>query len=382
MRRTVLLGALAASLVAAPARAQETRADSLFTVEKYLDYETVLEPRISPDGSRIVYTRRWVDKLKDQWKTSLWIMDADGGRNRFLVDGGGAVWSPDGKRIAYLAEGQPKGTQVWVKYVDLEGASQVTRVDQSPGDLRWSPDGRSLGFSMVVPTKDSASWKIDLPAAPEGATWTKAPRVVRQIHYRADRRGMLEPGYTHLFVVSADGGTPRDVTPGAWSVGARFDALPGGVDWDWLPDGKALVVTGLKVENADTIYRDAYVYRIDLASGDVKNLTPARGTWTSPVVSPDGRWIAYTGAPYSRMSYRTADLYVMAADGSGARKLSDGFDRDPDGLAWAPDGNGVYFTADDHGTANVYFAPVGGGVRPVTDGQHMLQLGSLSRTGV
>ncbi|MBX6363401.1 MAG: S9 family peptidase [Gemmatimonadetes bacterium] len=382
MRRTVLLGALAAGLVAAPVRAQETRSDTLFTVEKYLDYETVADPQISPDGSRIVYTRRWVDKLKDRWQTSLWIMDADGGHNRFLADGGGAVWAPDGKRIAYIAEGEPKGPQVWVKYVDLEGATQITHVDEAPGNLRWSSDGRSIGFTMFVPAKESASWKIDLPAPPEGATWTKAPRVVRRIHYRADRRGMLDPGYTHLFVVSADGGTPRDVTPGEWSVGARFDGQPGGVTWDWMPDGKAIVVEGLKVENADTIYRDAYVYRIDLASGEVKNLTPARGTWTSPAVSPDGRWIAYTGAPYSRMSYRAVDLYVMAADGSGARKLSEGFDRDPAGLVWAPDGKGIYFTAADHGTSNVYFAPLGGGVRPVTTGQHMLQLASLSRAGV
>ncbi len=376
------LVALALGVAPRLAHAQAARADSLFTVAKYLDYETVSDPRISPDGSRIVYTRRWVDKVKDQWKSSLWIMDADGARNRFLVEGASATWSLDGKRIAYLAEGQPKGSQVWVKYVDLEGATQVTRVEQSPGDLRWSPDGRTLGFSGFVPAKDSAAWKIDLPAPPEGATWTKTPQVVRQLHYRADRRGMLEPGYTHLFLVDADGGTARDITPGDWSVGSRFDQLPGGVSWDWLPGGKAVVVEGLKLANADTIYRDAYLYRVDLESGQVTNLTPERGSWTGPVVSPDGRWIAYSGYPYSRMSYRAADLYVMGVDGQGARKLTAGLDRDPDNPIWATDGRGVYFTVGSEGTGNIYFAPLDGGARAVTMGQHALALSSLSHTGL
>lgn len=370
--------------VAAPhaLRAQQSRSDSVFTVAAYLDYQTVADPRISPDGSRIVYTKRWVDRQKDQWKSSLWIMDADGSRNRFLIDGSSAVWSPDGKRIAYLAEGQPKGTQVWVKYVDLEGATQITRVDESPGNLRWSPDGKTLGFSAFVPAKDSAAWKIDMPAPPEGATWTKTPQVVRRLHYRADRQGMLEPGYTHLFVVDADGGTPRDVTPGEWSVGSRFDQLPGGVAWDWLPGGKAIVVEGLKVAGADTIYRDAYLYRVDLATGDVRTLTPERGTWTNPAVSPDGRWIAYTGQPYSRMSYRAADLWVMGVDGQGARKLTAGLDRDPERPLWASDGRGLYFSLPSEGTGNIWFVPLGGGAHALTSGQHALVLSSLARTGV
>ncbi len=384
MSRSALAAVLLSAITAQFAVAQQARNDALFTVEKYLDYETVAGPQISPDGSQIVYTRRWVDKLNDQWKSSLWIMNADGSRNRFLVEGSAAVWSPDGKRIAYLAEGKPSGTQLWVKYIDTEGATQITRVneDQAPGNLRWSPDGSMIGFTMFVATPDSAAWKIDLPKAPEGAKWTKAPQVVRSIHYRADRRGFMRPGYTHLFVVTADGGTPREVTRGDWSVGARFDQLPGGVGWDWLPGGKAVVVDGLKVANADTIYRDSYLYRVDVATGEIRVLTPERGGWSSPVVSPDGRWIAYTGQPYSRMSYRADDLYIMSTDGSGNRKISGDFDRDPGNLLWSANSGGVYFTASDQGAAHVYFAPVGGTVRALTSGAEMTQLTSVSKGGV
>jgi dipeptidyl aminopeptidase/acylaminoacyl peptidase len=365
-------------LIPLAANAQQARNENGFSVEKYLDYETVLNPQISPDGSQIIYTRRWVDKINDQWKTSLWIMNADGSRNRFLIDGSSAVWSPDGRRVAYIAEGQPGGTQLWVKYIDAEGATQITRVDanQSPGNLRFSPDGTTIGFTMFVSTPDSVAWAIKMPKAPENAKWTKTPQVVRSIHYRADQRGMLQPGYVHLFTVPSDGGTPREVTRGDWSVGSRFDQLPGGVGWDWLPGGKSVVVDGLKISNPDTIYRDAYLYQVDVASGNARLLTPDRGTWTSPVVSPDGKWIAFTGVAYSRMSYRASDLYVMSTDGTGMRKISGDLDRDPTNVLWAPNSSGVYFTAQDKGAAHAYFAALNGGVRQLTNGAQLLQLTS------
>jgi len=379
LRRALLLCA-GVTLVPCTLAAQSA-IEGRLTVERYLDLESVSSPRISPDGSQIVYVRGSIDKVKDRRRSSLWIMDADGGRNRFLTDGSGAEWSPDGSRIAYVADAGDDGAEIFVRYLDAPEPTQVTRLEQSPGSLHWSPDGKWIGFAMTVPTPDSAAWPIDMPKAPKNAEWTKAPRVVRTLHYRADRRGYLDPAYTHLFVVPADGGTPRDVTPGDWSVGARFDGQPGGVSWDWMPDGRAIVVEGLRTANPDTIYRDAYLYRIDVATGNVQQLTPERGTWTSPIVSPDGRRIAFSGDPYSRMSYRASALYVMNADGSGMRTLSADLDRDPGNITWAPDGDGIYFTADDHGTSNLYYASLSGSVRKLTDGAHMLQLASVARDG-
>src|SRR5437016_11310065 len=91
---------LAASLawlaaVAVSAAAQETASDTLLTVDHYLDWEQVADPRISPDGSQIIYTRRWVNKVEDKWESALWIMSADGSHHRFLVKGSDARWSPD-----------------------------------------------------------------------------------------------------------------------------------------------------------------------------------------------------------------------------------------------------------------------------------------------
>ncbi|MFQ5600999.1 MAG: TolB family protein, partial [Candidatus Krumholzibacteriia bacterium] len=116
-------------ILAAPAYASVGERSDLLTVEHLLELEEVRNPQLSPDGSQIVYTRRWVDKLADRWESSLWIMNADGTKNRFLVDGSAARWSRDGTRIVYLAQGEPEGTQIFVRWMDDEGATtQVTRL--------------------------------------------------------------------------------------------------------------------------------------------------------------------------------------------------------------------------------------------------------------
>jgi dipeptidyl aminopeptidase/acylaminoacyl peptidase len=381
MRRYRLLFIITAACAWAPAaaRAQETAADTLLTVSHYLDWEQVSDPQLSPDGSQILYTRTWVNRLEDKWESALWIMRADGSRNRFLTKGASARWAPDGSRIAYFADGDPKGTQVFVRWMDAEGAtSQVTRVVETPSDLRWSPDGKWLSFAMLV--RRSTPWTISMPTAPTGANWTAAPRIVDRLHYRQDRRGYMEDGYLHLFIVAADGGTPRQLTSGEWNVGARFDGLSSGVGYDWTPDAKTIVVDGFKDPQADRNYRSSHLYVVDLASGAVRQLTSRPGVWNTPAISPDGRMVAFMGYDSANVSYRAEDVMVIGLDGSGMRKISGDLDRDPGTLRWAPDGSGVYFAAGDRGTSNVWLAAVSGGARQVTTGVHMLSLTSIDRS--
>ena len=134
--------------IQSPIEGQETVRLSL---DHYMDLETVSGPQISPDGSRVVYTRSWFDMVNDRRESSIWIMETDGSRNRHLLEGAGVRWSPDGTRILFTAPGEPGGAQIHVRWMDAEGAtSQVTRLDNGPGNVRWSPDGDWIAFTSRV----------------------------------------------------------------------------------------------------------------------------------------------------------------------------------------------------------------------------------------
>ena len=378
--RTRAAVALAFAVAVAQGEAQQPRTTvQALKVEDYLNYETVADPQISPDGTQIVYTRRWVNQIDDKMESALWMMNADGSRNRFVTKGSDAKWSQDGTRIAYITEGESKGAQVFVRWITENAATQITTVEHAPSNLKWSPDGRLIALTMLVPK--TTKWDIAMPKAPEGSKWTKPPAVVDRLHYRQDRVGYTEPGFTHLFVVPADGGTPRPLTSGDWNVGARFDGMVGTVGIDWTADSRTIVVDGLDVPDADLRYRDSDLFAIDVASGNRRKLIAGPGNWSTPSVSPDGKLVAFVGHELTKASYKTEELFVVGLDGTGMRKISGTLDRDAVNLHWAADGSGVYFTADDRGTSNVQFAPLSGSPRAITTGTHMLSLTSVSTKG-
>jgi dipeptidyl aminopeptidase/acylaminoacyl peptidase len=380
MRRQLSLALLLVVGAGTAGGAQEKRSDTLLTVDHYLDYEQVGDPQISPDGKQIVYARRYVNKIEDRWDSALWLMNADGSHNRMLGKGSSPVWSPDGARLAYVAEGEPRGAQLFVRYMDAEGAtSQITHTDQAPADIRWSPDGKWIGFSMFVPS--TRTWKIDMPEAPKGAHWTPAPKYETSLHFKQDRVGFMETGNRHLFLVSADGGTPRQLTKGNWSVGSRFDALDGAVGWDFTPDARTIVFDGLADSTADLNYRNSNIYAVDVSSGAMRRLTSQEGAWSGPVVSPDGRKIAYRGYTQVKDSYHTSELYVMNVDGAGAQKASGDLDRDVGSVTWAPDGSGIYFVSEDHGASNLYHTGLTSGPTKVTSGEQMLTSFAMAPRG-
>ena len=382
MRSPSLLRSLAVALLAAPALGAQAPAPRRLapdtahrlTLANYLDWEDVQDAKLSPDGRRIVYTRRWIDKANDRWENALWIMDADGGHNRFLVNGSGADWSPDGRRIAYLGRGDGGTTQLFVKYLDEEGATQITRVDQTPEAIAWAPDGKSIAFRMLVLVKDRVSMESRLAALrPKDAKWTEAPRVVEKLDYRADRQGFVDDGFKHLFVVNADGGTPRQLTAGDWD-----DGTP-----EWAPDSRTIVFSGKRMEDADWRIRESDIYAVDVASGAVKQLTTHKGPDGNPKFSPDGRSIAYTALDSSDATWQDAKLAFMNADGSSPRVLAPELDRTPTAIFWAADGKAIYFTAENEGSRNLYVASPGGGpARQVTTGTQVLTVTDIGRNGL
>lgn len=366
--RTAL--AVAFTVTLSPTASSQQPAARL-TLADYLDFEEIQSPTLSPDGKQIIFTRRWVDKMNDRWESSLWIINADGSRMRFLVNGSAAKWSPDGTRIAYLARAEPSGTQIFVRWMDAEGAvTQVSRVAHSPSDIQWSPDGKSIAFRMLVPMKER--WNVDLPSAPQGAKWVEAPYIVERLDYRQDRTGYTDQGFRQLFVVSADGGTPRQLTEGAYEAGTP----------NWTPDGRTLVFSSLRIPDPEWEWRESEVYAVDVETKQIRQLTTRKGPDANPVVSPNGRFIAYTGYDWTDDTWVDSRLYVMDADGKNSRVLTQDLDRSPQNLRWAADNSGIYFTVEDRGSRNLYFAPVAGSARALTKGNHVLSVTDIGTTGL
>jgi dipeptidyl aminopeptidase/acylaminoacyl peptidase len=340
------------------------------SIDLLLDWEYVQSPQISPDGSQIVYTRRWTDKVNDTYVDEVWIMNADGSHNRFFVKGSQPRWSPDGRRIAYVSQGQPQGAQLFVKWLDSPGETQVTHVDRSPGSPQWSPDGKRIAFTMVVPA--TQQFKVNMPQRPPGAKWVDAPRVVDRLDYRADGSGWRPEGYIHIFVVSDDGGTPRQLTQGDFNESGLA----------WMPDSETILFTSLRKPDAEYVFRESEIYAANVKTGDVRALTDRNGPDSNPKVSPDGKLIAYTGFDQTDDTYRINKLYLMNADGTNKRLLTGDFDRAVSEMEWARDESGIYFTAEDRGTDNLWFVSTRGGApKQITQGTHQLRLGSMSDNG-
>ena len=351
---------------------QRTIPSNRIALEQYLDWEEVQNPQLSPDGTQILFSRRWVDKMNDRWESSVWLMNADGTHQRSLVQGSDPHWSPDGKRIAYVAKGEPSGQQVFVRWMDAEGAvTQISHVTESPSGLEWAPDGKSIAFTMNVPVKDS--WRIAMPTPPKGAKWTEAPKVVTRLNFRSDRIGYTDESYRHLFVIPADGGTPRQITSGDWNhSGASFSA-----------DSKWIAFSSLREPDAEHLFRKSQIYAANLETGEIRQLTRRNGTNGSAEFSPDGKLIAFISADSTDHSaWAESKLWIMNADGSNAHLASGNIDRPISGIMWANDGSGVYFNAESEGSKNLYFATTAGQFHPVTSGKHVLTVSTVGKNGL
>jgi dipeptidyl aminopeptidase/acylaminoacyl peptidase len=292
--------------------------------------------------------------------------------NRFFLNGSNGLWAPDGTKVAFTRDGEPDGTQIFIKYLGVEGEpTQITKVGKSPGGMVWSPDSKSLAFTMHV--KSEAALKLTgIPKKPEGAKWTKAPRVIDRVDYSQDRVGFLERGFRQVFVVPAEGGTARQVTDGDWN--AR-----GGLEW--TQDGKQIIFSSYRKDDAEYARGQSNLYAVDVSTKDIKEMTTRDGSESSPAVSPDGTQIAFRGSLWTNNFYHDQKMFLMNLDGSGLKVITADLDQTTGNPTWAPDGSGVYFNVREYGSSNVYFASTNGKVKKATDGNHMLSAGDISSNG-
>jgi dipeptidyl aminopeptidase/acylaminoacyl peptidase len=380
MRFCVVLLA-AACWASAPISAQDK---GRLTAMDVFNIQSARDPQISPDGKKIVYVRSFADVMTDRRYTNLWIMNADGTDHRPLTTGNrhdsSPRWSPDGTRLAFIAEINEK-PQIFVRWMDTGQTARITNLENAPAAIAWSPDGKTLAFESLVP--EPGPHIADLPKAPEGAKWADPAKAYDRVVYRFNARGYLKPGTMQVFVVSAEGGTPRQVTRGRFSLGAFAESS----EPSWTPDGKYLIVSLNARPDWEYEPLDTELYEIAVTDGAMRALTRRVGPDNDPAVSPNGKWIAYTGFDDKYQGYQVRKLYVMNRDGSGGRTLSAQLDRDAQNPTWAGDSSGVYFQYDEQGDTKIAFLPLDGPMRKVAEhvgsGESAYSSGSfsVSRTG-
>lgn len=360
---TALLILLAASHLAA----QDT-----FTLDRYLDLERVADPAIAPDGNSVVFTRVRANRIADRWEVMLWQMDDDGKNSRQVAPGHHAAWSPTGKQLAYLAEVDGV-TQLRIRDLDGGGRDRVMTTDATgPRSFRWSPDGRQIAFTRLVPFVPPISLRSPIP--PEGGNWADDPSITTRFR--------SAEGFVQLFVLDTAGGAARQVTAGGFDVGARDTGVPNAIPFDWLADGASIVFDGTIDAAGEQRYQSSHLFVVNVASGELRRLTATDGFWHTPVVSPDGKQIAFTGFMLASESYRVQQLFVIRPDGGGLRALTERHDRDVVAPRWDPDNQTLWFASEERGTVNSWSVSTKDGrVRPGSNGVQRMELAAIAPKG-
>lgn len=373
-RFSLLAAALCLTLFACVAQAQPAR--RAMAPADILRIANVADPQISPDGERVVYTVTTVDGSANA--TTLWMVRIDSSSdlptsrqpqqrrdrnaptfpaNPLLPSGWHATnprWSPDGKRIAFLANADNR-YGIWVVSSDGSRPRFVATVQDtnffitySGEPFAWSPDSKSIAYisASAEPASDKAP----------GDRQTD-PLVIDRIQYKS-RTSFSDNLRTHVWIADLDNPEPRQLTTGltydhALSFSPRGDEIAFVSNHELDPDA---------VNNSD-------IFAVDLR-GQVRQITNTKGCEYEPTWSPDGKWIAYLA---TRRDVTTIDsvaedthVWVSSAGGDDRRDLTSSQDRRARNPRWRPDSRALYFSAGDRGQTLIFEVDVERGkVRPV-----------------
>ncbi|MFC1558315.1 prolyl oligopeptidase family serine peptidase [candidate division KSB1 bacterium] len=326
-------------------------------IEDIFNLEFVSDPQISPDGDKIIYVRQFSDIMTDKRHSNLWIIDFDGTEHRPLTSGKyndrSPRWSPDGNQIIYVSNREGK-SQIYKRWMDTGQTVVLSNLQNSPGGIEWSPDGKYILFTSLVPSKPRKI--ISLPKPPPDAKWAKPATVIDRLVYRWGNRGYLK-GYNHLFVIPSEGGTHKKISNGDFNYSGQAV---------WTPDSKYIIMSVNRRDDFELEDRDTEIYEFSVEDGSIRALTDRRGPDNSPVISPDGKYIAYTGYDDRYQGFQLTKLYLMNRDGSNPHIVINDINRSVSNIKWSGDKNGLYFMYSDKGNTKLAFTSLNGSIQQLT----------------
>ena len=365
--------AFAAALLALLPRPAAAQQRHPLTVRDFLAMARPADPAVSPDGRWVAYDVTTPDLAAGVRRTDLMLVPAAGGDARRIsadsLGGRSPRWSPDGAALAYVTTrgGTP---QVWI-YEPATGARrQLTSLSTGADGPVWAPAGGMIAFtSQVWPgcADDACNARRAAEEAQPGR-----PRVYDHLLYR-HWMSWDDGSRSHLFVVSAAGGAPRDLLAGKdWD--APVPPFGGSADYGWSPDGKTLAFT-TKFGRDQAWTTNSDVYTVSASGGEPVNVTAGMGGAESgPAFSPDGRYLAFLSQ--ATPAYESDRIRLMVKDlVSGAvREVPRAFDRWVGEYAWEPNAQGFVVIAEDRQRNRFFHLTLSGEVHAVHPGGDVSQL--------
>ena len=375
MRLSALVCAAALATLVLPAAAAGQ--DRPFTYQDMLNANRLSDPRVSPDGSRVVYSLR--STPLSGGSTSLYMLDLDGeGEPRRLAisDEGAntARWSADGQ--LFFLSGRSGSSQVWRTDADGSLAVQVTDLPVDVQTFRLSPAGDRIAVAAAVfpDCPDLACTAARLNEEPDNSGTLYTQLFVR--HWDQWRDGTRN----HVFVMDLSGQGVADGEP-VWAT-RDFDgdtpSRPFGVEsaFTFTPDGNGVVFAAREAGTSEpwSTNFDIYLQPIEAEGlGERVNLTENNPAWDDgPVFSPDGRTMAWRAM--SRPGFEADQWKIMLRDmqTGQVRQIAANWDRSPDSLQWSANGRSLYATAYDRGQVKLFEIDVtSGSVVPITGEGHV-----------
>ena len=324
------------------------------------DLEWASDPRVSPDGKTIIYVRKSNDIMKDRERSNLWQVSLDGTDHRPLYSGLNSIksprWSPNGKKLAFVSN-DTGSQQIHVRWLDNGETALISQLQASPSNLSWSPDGKWLAFTMNV--KAPSETIAETRTKPEGASWAKGPITVTTTQYQYDGQGIVEPAYRHVFVVPAEGGSARQLTEGNFN---HYGSLA------WSPESTDIFFSAYRSADWELVSDEADIYSVNLATKDIKQITNQSGAERSPVISPNGKLIAFNQEERRPLAYTPDQIAIMDLNGNNIRLLTEDLDGDANNLHWANDSKSIFFAYDERGIRKIGQVTTNGELKEITKG--------------
>jgi len=358
------------------------------TPEDLLEFKLVGSPQVSPDGARIVFTRKHVGE-KNEYVSNLWIVNARGDEAPRQFTSGGRDshprWSPDGSSIAFIGAREKHQPQIYVIGAGGGEAVPLTKFPEGAlASFQWAPDGTYLAASV---REQDPAWTEAAKKQREEKGLADPPRVLDDWWYRLDGDGYFNAQRFHLYRVEVDSGAHR----------LLYDKDTLGLfSFDIAPDSRQIVVATNRHRQALVRPELCELIRIDAATGrivPIPNLP--EGPKACPKWSPDGSRIAYAGRKGEDDIYSVENLELWVCDPvkGNARSLTRKTDHcllavaisdtaevafGPS-LQWRPDSRRILFKLGRHGQVHIAsIRPSGGAVDVLTRGRIDHDMGNCS----